>query len=186
MLSIQQRLRKQPSTRYAFSVCLVAASFVLRQVLTAYGGPGLPTYITFYPAVMFTAMVAGLWPGLLATALIVVGADYWILLPQGFGIESFTDIEGVVFFAGMGLSMSLAAEFYRRARKQVQESSLELKKANETLRHLSSRLLSAHEDERKRIAGEIHDTLGGCLAAIKFKLDRTQVQGNNNEGGATE
>jgi PAS domain S-box-containing protein len=55
--------------------------------------------------------------------------------------------------------------------QRVKERTGELAEANKALRHLSSRLLSAQEEERKRIAGEIHDTLGACLAAIKFKVE---------------
>jgi K+-sensing histidine kinase KdpD len=165
---------------------MVAAAFLLRQVLTAYGGPRLPTYITFYPAVMLVAMVAGFWPGIVATMVVVLGTDYWILPPQGFGIESFTDAVGLIFFSGMGVFMSLVAEFYRRAREKAHESSLELRRANEALRHLSSKLLSAHEDERRRIAGEIHDTLGTCLAGIKFRMDHAQLQDEKAANGPTE
>jgi PAS domain S-box-containing protein len=53
---------------------------------------------------------------------------------------------------------------------RVKERTEELAKANEALRHLSSKLLSAQEDERKRLSGEIHDTLGACLSGIKFKV----------------
>jgi signal transduction histidine kinase len=59
---------------------------------------------------------------------------------------------------------------------RVQERTAELARANETLRHLSSRLLSAQEDERKRIAGELHDTVGACLTAIKFKVEHVLQQ----------
>ena len=55
--------------------------------------------------------------------------------------------------------------------QRVHQRTVELEKANEALRYLSSRLLSAHEEERKRIAGEIHDVLGSCLGAIKFKVE---------------
>ncbi len=55
--------------------------------------------------------------------------------------------------------------------QRVQERTAELEKANEALRDMSVRLLSAQEDERKRIAGEIHDTIGACLGAIKFKVE---------------
>ncbi len=51
------------------------------------------------------------------------------------------------------------------------ERTTELEKANESLRHLSSRLLSAEEDEKKRIAREVHDVLGSSLSAIKFKME---------------
>ncbi len=55
--------------------------------------------------------------------------------------------------------------------QRVQQRTVDLEKTNEALRNLSSRLLSAQEEERKRIAGEIHDTLGACLSGIKFKVE---------------
>ena len=171
MLRIQKGLLKRFLIRCGFAVGLVAVGFLLRRVLTTYVGPGWPTYITFYPAVMLVAMVAGFWPGVLATVAAALVVDYWVLPPIGsFGIAHFTDGVGLMFFLCMGVFMSTVAEFYRRARKQAQVRSLELEKANEALRHLSSKLLSAHEVERKRIAGEIHDALGACLSAIKFKV----------------
>ena len=56
--------------------------------------------------------------------------------------------------------------------QRVQERTTALEKANEELRHLSSKLLSAQEEERKRVAGEIHDTIGSCLSAVMFKVTR--------------
>jgi PAS domain S-box-containing protein len=55
--------------------------------------------------------------------------------------------------------------------QRVQERTKELEQANEGLRRLSSKLLSTQEEERRRIAGEIHDTLGACLNAIIFKIE---------------
>ncbi len=55
--------------------------------------------------------------------------------------------------------------------QRVRGRTRELEEANEVSRHLSTRLLLAQEEERKRIAGEIHDTLGSCLSAIKFKVE---------------
>ena len=187
MLSIQKGLLKRLLIRYGSAVGMVAAAFLLRLVLTTYVGPGWPTYITFYPAVMLVAMVAGFWSGVVATVVAALTVDYWILPPIGsFGIESFTDAAGLALFSGMGVLMSLIAEFYRRARKQAQERSLELAKANEALRHLSSKLLSAHEEERKRVAGEIHDTLGACLAAIGFKVNQAKVEDEKTANSPAE
>jgi len=58
-------------------------------------------------------------------------------------------------------------------RKQAQKA-LQLSK-NE-LRHLSSQLLIAQEEERKRIAGELHDGLGSYLTAIRFALETARKQ----------
>jgi signal transduction histidine kinase len=39
------------------------------------------------------------------------------------------------------------------------------------LRQLSSRLLQAQDEERRRIARELHDSVGQCLTALKINID---------------
>jgi len=58
-----------------------------------------------------------------------------------------------------------------------------LKKSESDLRHLSMELLNAQEKERKMVAGEIHDSIGSSLSAIKFKMESalTEVAGKNSE-----
>ncbi|MGH9646277.1 MAG: sensor histidine kinase, partial [Bryobacteraceae bacterium] len=46
------------------------------------------------------------------------------------------------------------------------------KRAEEAARSLSGRLLTLQDDERRRIARELHDSLGQYLAALKMNLDR--------------
>ena len=60
----------------------------------------------------------------------------------------------------------LAATFWRllmelRDRKQ----------AEQVVRHLSGRLLKVQDDERRRIARELHDSLGQLLSSLKMNLD---------------
>jgi len=45
------------------------------------------------------------------------------------------------------------------------------KKSEEELRHLSSKILNAHEEESKRIGQELHDGLAQTLSAIKFGVE---------------
>ncbi len=52
----------------------------------------------------------------------------------------------------------------------------ELRQSREMLRILASRTLSAQEEERKRIALEIHDALGSSLSAIKFKVEEVLIR----------
>lgn len=172
--------------RYGITIGVVAIAFLLRLVLTGWVGPGLPTYVTFYPAVMLVAIAFGLWAGLLATVMVAMISAYWILPPEGFAVELLHDLVGLCVFLGTGVLISVVAESYRRTRRQVQKRSSELAKANEALRDLSTRLLSAHEEERKRIAGEIHDTLGSYLAAIKFKVDSAHFELGVTASGSTE
>jgi len=54
------------------------------------------------------------------------------------------------------------------ARKKAEN---ELQKSEEELRFLSAQLLSVEERERKRIAADIHDSIGQVLSAIKFSVE---------------
>ncbi|MGC9966590.1 MAG: MASE3 domain-containing protein [Syntrophobacteraceae bacterium] len=61
-----------------------------------------------------------------------------------------------------------ALQFEVAERERIQES---LEQAREDQRLLSLSLLHAQEMERKRIAMELHDSLGGSLSAIKFRTE---------------
>ena len=53
----------------------------------------------------------------------------------------------------------------KKAKKTIQESKKQI-------RVLSSRLLEAEEEERKRIARDLHDIIGSSLTAIKYSLEK--------------
>jgi PAS domain S-box-containing protein len=106
--------------RYGLAVVAVAAAFGVRVALTAWVGPGLASYITFYPAVMVAALLAGFGPGLLATALAGLIAAYRLMPPVGqHVIASPADRLGLVIFTSMGLFVSVVAEFYRHYRDKA-------------------------------------------------------------------
>jgi PAS domain S-box-containing protein len=54
---------------------------------------------------------------------------------------------------------------------RVQERTAELEKANEQLRQIPSKLISVQEEERKRLASDLHDSIGQTLAAVKFWVE---------------
>jgi PAS domain S-box-containing protein len=49
--------------------------------------------------------------------------------------------------------------------KRIQERTAELKEANADLRELSARLLRSRDDEQRRLARELHDSVGQLIAA---------------------
>ncbi|MDP3039341.1 MAG: MASE3 domain-containing protein, partial [Deltaproteobacteria bacterium] len=55
----------------------------------------------------------------------------------------------------------------------------DLRESENRLHHLSSQLLVAQENERRRIARELHDSIGQSLAAIKFILEKKLNQLSN-------
>jgi len=71
-------------------------------------------------------------------------------------------------------------------RKQAEE---EVKRAGMQMRELSRKILDAQENERKLVAQEIHDSIGGSLAAIKFALEEkleSMGQNHSSEGVSLE
>ncbi len=97
-------------------------------------------FATFSPAVMLAAMVGGLYPGFLSTALSVVLSMPWSLTHQ----ESFTtqrtaDAVSLLVFACTGVFMSVLAERYHRAQRRASalEKSLALRESEERYRTLA-------------------------------------------------
>jgi PAS domain S-box-containing protein len=58
-------------------------------------------------------------------------------------------------------------------RKRTEEV---LKESEKNLRHLATQLLSAQEDERKRLSRELHDELGHALLALKLQIESVEEQ----------
>lgn len=136
---------------YGLALLLVALSTVLRLALTRLVGPGLPTYITFYPFVMLAALIGGWGPGLLATLAAMAVADCWLLLPRGlFKIDNLMELAGLLFFGTMGLFMSIVAELYRRLRSHLEElvmvRTTALGRANEQLQEQAEELHAQAEE----------------------------------------
>jgi PAS domain S-box-containing protein len=62
--------------------------------------------------------------------------------------------------------------------KRVEERTAELGAANVNLRELSARLLKVQDEERKRLARELHDSVGQILAALSMNIAVIQAQSN--------
>jgi PAS domain S-box-containing protein len=119
-------LRNHWFARCAFALVAVAAAFLVREGLGRLAGGSLPTYITFYPAVMLSALIGGIGPGLFATLVSALLVDYFILPPQGsFAVASLSDAVGLAIFTGTGVFLSVVAELYRRARQQSDTNEAE-------------------------------------------------------------
>jgi len=59
---------------------------------------------------------------------------------------------------------------------ELAETLKELEGSREELKLLASQLLGAQEEERKRIAREIHDSIGSSLSAVKFSVENVAVR----------
>jgi PAS domain S-box-containing protein len=109
-------VRHHPLVRYAFAVMVVALATVLRWWLDRYFGTNMATFLTWYPAVLLVASIAGGGPGVLATILSAIVADYWFIQPHGFGVAHPADAVALGIFVGTGIFLSILAERLRRSR----------------------------------------------------------------------
>jgi PAS domain S-box-containing protein len=75
-------------------------------------------------------------------------------------------------------SHQMLTEAHDLMEKRVQDRTAELATANETLRRLSSRLMQVQDEERRRLARELHDSVGQILAAIGMNIAVVQAQSN--------
>jgi len=60
------------------------------------------------------------------------------------------------------------------------QAQLDSSESREKLRWLSRKMIESQENERKRVARELHDSVGGNLAAIKLALEQKLESMNNS------
>jgi PAS domain S-box-containing protein len=118
---VQAKLRealKRPWVRYMASVVAVGLALFLREMLTASLGPDFPEYVLFYPTVMIVALLAGLWPALIA---VVTAASlilfFWFVPGQAALLRPGTsNLVGLLLFVAVASFLATVAELYRRSR----------------------------------------------------------------------
>ncbi|MGZ6230241.1 MAG: response regulator [Syntrophales bacterium] len=67
----------------------------------------------------------------------------------------------------------------KKRRQQAEEA---LKKVHDQVRFFASQCLTAQETERKRIAGELHDSIAASLSAVKIRIERTAEEMRQGNG----
>src|SRR5271157_748416 len=121
---MREKLRsslKRPLFRFISSVGSVVLAFLLREALISAVGPDFPEYVLFYPTVMIVSLLAGLWPGLLATMTAACMIFAFWLIPGGeplFHIGA-SNYVGLALFTVVCGFLTAVAELYRRSRQKA-------------------------------------------------------------------
>lgn len=100
-------------TRYGLAAGCAVGAVLVRLGLDPLWGPGIP-YITFFPAIMLSAWLAGLWPGVLTTVLTATAALYFWVDPRGSFVAAHPgELIGLGVFVVVGVLISVLNESWR-------------------------------------------------------------------------
>lgn len=175
--------RMTRSAVWRYGVALAATTLAL---LTRWGsslvvGEYLP-YVGLFLAVAFLSWFCGVGPSLLAVVLGLLATRYWFVRPvHSFSIPDVRHLIDMVEFAAAALIIIAIAELVRRnhaalyqaqveLEDRIRQRTSELNTANQNLGDLSARLMHLQDEERRRIARELHDSVGQTLAALSMNL----------------
>lgn len=177
--------------RFGVGLGAVAMALLIARVLNSFqvetrpAGGAVP-YLLALAAVAFSSWYCGAWPSIAATALSLVSVDFWFIPPtHSLHITRAEDWANTLAFACAAAVIVTIAEARQRERRRlleaageleekVRERTGELDRTNESLRQLTGRLLTLQDEERRRIARELHDNAGQALSALAINLSEVE------------
>jgi len=128
-------------------------------------------YTTFMVATAFSAWFLGWAPSLLAIGLGLFVGDFFFTPPiYSFSAFSRSELpETITYLVACGVFLLIGIAKQKRTALLV-EKSIQIEKANQRLREMSAHLLRAQDEERRKIARDLHDSVGQYLSAIAMTL----------------
>lgn len=109
------QIRKNAVLGYGIAVAAFAAALLLRFALQEVLPPGFP-FLTFFPAVILTAFVAGTRPGILCATFSGIAAWYFFIPPAGvFGLDISTAFALGFYAFIVGVDIALFHFMFRAA-----------------------------------------------------------------------
>ena len=187
--SLFARISQNVWIRYALAFSVTAIALLMHHVITLFLGDYTP-FVALFPAVAFSAMYCGVGPSILSAMLALLAAKFWFMpvTHSSQVLSEFLVASAVVIALGEALRRHQVRLLKAQGEleERVTERTAELNVANQGLRHLSARLLQMQDDERRRIARELHDSVGQTLAALTMNLTavRTDIERLRKTAGA--
>jgi signal transduction histidine kinase len=180
----QEHLRR----RYLIAIGLAVGAILLRWLLNPLLGHSA-FYVTLYVAVLASALVCGLGPSILTAVLGFGGIVFWFVdLRHALPISNRTDIHSSIACVFVCAALVILGEINRDKQLKLNESHGKLERriaertsqladevqvrrqAEDELRSLSVRLMAVQDEERRRIARDLHDSAGQTLAALTMTI----------------
>jgi signal transduction histidine kinase len=172
--------------RYALPLAVTLAVLSACHAFPGFFG-NTTLYILLFLVVTYSAWCCGIRPSIFVVLVAIVGAKYWFIPPiRSFRVPDIAQSISILAFMFASTAVVIMGEVRRRHNQQLQngqaelevrvkERTVELDTANKGLRELSARLLQLQDDERRRIARELHDSIGQLLAGLTMNLSAARA-----------
>lgn len=175
MWNLLLEVRRRPLWAFAFALGLTLFAAVLRLILNDLLQTRVPL-VTFYPAVLIAAAVAGLWPGIVAAA-VSLGISWAVLSgpagsndPQRLIILA---VAGALLMASVWLLNALVdylRDQQRRARKAEQQLHLMVRELEHRTRNIFAVIgaVAASSLKEASTLAEVREKLQGRIEALAY------------------
>jgi formate hydrogenlyase transcriptional activator len=158
--------------RYAFAFLAVMMGAVLQFALQLLGFTHLP-YALFVPTVVLVALLAGLWPGVMATVLATVVGGYFLFSPINAKTHSPEDPAKPLLFLIAGTAFTAIVCGRTRAKQALRVTESDLNRAQAV-----AQIGSWHfdmKDGRLRLSDEAHRILGLRKGLVLLPLEAREM-----------
>jgi len=170
-----------PVAGYILSVATVLLADAILWWLASLFGP-MPPFITFYPAVLVVALMAGWAPGALAIACSVIVTEHLVHAPHTPVPESQTDNVTVGVFVAMSLFVCALAERLRRAHWARTDVSRQRQLVSDALVSVPEGIVALDQDGRIAFLNSAAEGLLGRKLADVRNLAWTSVLSVTRQG----
>jgi signal transduction histidine kinase len=184
-VALSARTPRNAAIHYILAIALTSVCLLACWWLNAFIGDNL-TFLILTPVVAFVAWYCGVGPSIITIVLAIAGTMWWPIPKYSLSGPNPAQSAGALAFLFTSTVIVILGEVRRRENEKlrnaqgaledrVQERTAELDAANHKLRRLTTRLLELQDEERRRIARELHDSIGQMLAALGMNLSRVRA-----------
>lgn len=168
-------LRDRPAAGFLFAALAFGLALWLRFTLASDLPPGFP-FLTFFPAVILTTFVCGLWPGLAIAVACGLAAWYWFIPPiNSFGLDAASGLAMAFYVGIVAVDIALIEGMHRalgRLREEKARSAALAEQQSLLYQELQHRV-----SNNLQLAGALLQLQGAALADAQARRAMDEASG---------